>query len=125
VPVDRSPRLVLLLFALAGIALVGTSIGLARLVGERDGVDRVIVIPAGTAERLAAGQDVALIPEDLDFRLRDRLIVINDDVVEHQVGPFTVAPGDRLERRFSEAATFEGFCSLHPGGRITIDIAGT
>jgi hypothetical protein len=108
-----------------GVLMVLTSIGLSHMVGRREPAVRVIVIPAGTAERLASGEDVALIPDDLRFRLRDRLVMVNNDVTAHRVGPFAVAPGERLERGFSEAATIEGFCSLHGSGRITIEVDGT
>lgn len=122
---DRSPHLVLGIFAAVAALLVFSSVGLSQLIGQPEGVERVIVIPEGTAQRLAAGDDVALIPPDLHFRLRDRLVVVNNDNTDHQVGPFTVLPGQRLEKRFSEAATLDGFCSLHPSGRITIEIAAT
>ncbi len=111
--------------AVVGGLMVLTSVGLSHAVGRSEPTERVIVIPAGTAERLAAGEDVALIPDDLRFRVRDRLVLVNHDVTTHRVGPFAVAPGKRLEKRLSEAATIEGFCSLHGGGRITIEVDGT
>ena len=119
---ERSPRVALALLAVAGLVVVIASVGFSRLVQRPEGLERLVVIPAGTAERLAAGEDVALLPDDLRFRLRDRLVVVNDDLSSHQVGPFVVAPGQRLEKRFSEAATLDGFCSLHATGRITIEI---
>ena len=121
---ERAPRVTLLLFLLSGLGLIGAAIGLSQIVGTPTGEEHVIVIPAGTGDRLASGETVEIIPADLRFRLRDRLVVINEDDQVHQVGPFTVAPGDRLEERFSEAATIEGFCSLHPSGRVTIEIGG-
>ena len=122
---DQPPRLALTLFAVAGLLAVVLSVGLSRLVGPGESVEQSIVIPAGTAARLAAGQDVAIIPDGLHFRLRDRLVVLNQDNATHRVGPFTVLPGGRLEKLFSEAATIDGFCSLHASGRITIDIGGS
>jgi hypothetical protein len=113
------------LIAVVGALMVLSSIGLSHVVGRSEPAERVIVIPAGTAERLAAGEDVALIPDDLRFRVRDRLVMVNHDVTTHRVGPFAVAPGERLEKRFSEVATIEGFCSLHASGRITIEVDGT
>jgi hypothetical protein len=110
------------LFAAAAAIMVLASVGLSQVVGRPEGVEHSIVIPAGTAQRLAAGEDVELIPTELRYRLRDQLIVINQDVVGHQVGPFIVEPGERLEQRFSEVATLQGFCSLHAAGSITIDI---
>ena len=122
---DLPPRLALTLFAVAGLLAVVLSVGLSRLVGPGESVEQTIVIPAGTAALLATGQDVAIIPDGLHFRLRDRLVVLNQDNATHRVGPFTVLPGGRLEKLFSEAATIDGFCSLHASGRITIDIGGS
>ncbi len=112
-------------YFLAGLALVGATVGLSRVLHAASGTDRVIVIPIGTADRLAAGDPVELIPADLRFQLRDRLVVVNNDSSTHVVGPFTVAAGQRLTKRFSEAATLTGACSLHPSGTITIEIGGT
>ncbi len=114
-----------MLFALAGALMVVTAIGLSQWIGPREGAEHMIVIPEGTAQRLDAGEDVELFPSELSFRLRDQLIVVNEDSVGHQVGPYRVEPGQRLEQRFSEVATLEGFCSLHPGGRLTISVGGT
>ena len=122
---EQPPRLALALFAATGLLAVALSVGLSRMIGPGESVEQTIVIPAGTATLLAAGQDVAIIPDDLRFRLRDRLIVVNQDNATHRVGPFTVLPGGRLEKLFSEAATIDGFCSLHASGRITIDIGGS
>ena len=119
---ERSPRVAIAVLVAAGLVVVMVSVGLSRLVHRPEAVERLVVIPGGTAERLAAGEDVALVPDDLRFRLRDRLVVVNDDRSSHQVGPFVVPPGQRLEKRFSEAATLDGFCSLHATGRITIEI---
>jgi hypothetical protein len=121
----RSSRRSISLIAVVGALMVLSSIGLSHMVGRRAPAERVIVIPAGTAERLAAGEDVSLIPDDLRFHLRDRLVLVNHDVTTHRVGPFAVAPGERVEKRLSEAATIEGFCSLHASGRITIEVDRT
>ena len=120
----RSSRWTLAALGLAGVLFVGSSLGLSRLIDRPEGVERRVVIPEGTARRLAAGEDVALLPADLRFRLRDRLVVVNDDVADHHVGPFVVAPGQTLDKRFSEAATIQGFCSLRASGRISIEIGG-
>ena len=110
-------------FAIAAAVLVGVPLALARVVDDPVPDTFTIEIPAGTAELLAAGQDVNLFPEELDFRLRDVLIIVNGDSVAHQIGPYAVEPGERLERTFGETASFIGFCSLHAGGEITIEVA--
>lgn len=112
----------MVLLVAAGAAMVVGSLALSQIVGQAEPEEHVITIPAGTAAQLASGQDVDIIPVDLDFRLRDHLTVINEDDADHQIGPYLVGPGERLETRFAEAATVEGFCSLHASGRITINI---
>ena len=96
-----------------------------RVVGQPEPEQHVITIPAGTAIRLSSGHDVDIIPADLNFRLRDQLVVINEDSTAHQIGPFVIPAGERLDTRFAEAATLEGFCSLHSSGRVTINVSGT
>ena len=118
----RRARFVWVPYLLAGIALVAGALVLAQVVDGPAPEQIVITIPAGTGDRMAAGEEVNLLPTDLSFKLRDHLIVVNNDDQVHQVGPFTVAPGDRVDKEFSEAATIEGFCSLHPSGKITITI---
>ena len=73
----------------------------------------------------AVGEEVTIIPSDLRIRLRDRLVVVNEDSTTHQVASIVVGPGERVETRFSEAVSLSGFCSLHPSGRITIEVDGT
>ena len=104
--------------------MVFAAVGLSQVFDGRESAEREIVIPIGTAERIAAGEDVELLPADLRIRLRDYLVVVNNDIASHQVGPLVVAPGEVLRTRFSEAATVEGFCSLHSSGRITITVGG-
>ena len=122
---DRSSRAVLVLFAIVATAMVVGSVTLSRVIGQPEPEQHVITIPEGTAMRISLGYDVDIIPADLDFRLRDQLTVINEDSTAHQIGPFVIPAGDRLDTKFAEAATVEGFCSLHSSGRITINVGGT
>ncbi len=119
----RRIRRTLALFAAAAAALVLVPLAISRVVDQPDGIDLVIDIPAGTALRVAAGEDVALLPADLRLGLRDRLVVVNHDDRTHRVGPLTVAPGERVTRRFAEAVSLSGYCSLHTSDRIDIEVA--
>ena len=120
-PTERS-RHTILAFVAAALLLVGGPAALSRVVSQPEGQEFVFVIPAGTAARLAAGEQVEVLPADLNFALQDRLIFLNEDSEVHRVGPFTVAPGERLTQRFSSVATISGFCSLHPSNQIEIKI---
>jgi len=118
----RPRRAVLVAFAIAAVVLVAVPLGLSRLVDQPAGREYRFEIPAGTAARLAAGERVDVLPADLDFALRDRLVVVNHDTVTHQVGPFTVAAGQQIDRRLSQAGSFSGFCTLHSDDRIDIQV---
>jgi hypothetical protein len=94
----------ILAFSLAAIALVAIPVLVSQWVGRPAGVEHTYEIPPGTAARVAAGEQVDVIPADLRLRPRDHLIVINHDDRRHQVGPITVEPGQRLERRLSDGS---------------------
>src|SRR3972149_2383272 len=64
----------------------------------RDSSDHVpqkieLVIPAGTAERVARGEGVPAIPPEMVFVVGDTLVVKNEDSVSHQLGPVWVPAG--------------------------------
>ena len=122
---DRPSKSLLLLFVVMATAMVVGSVALSSVTDQPEPEQHLITIPAGTAALLSAGQDVNIIPTDLDFRLRDRLTVVNEDSAAHQIGPFLIPAGKQLDTRFAEAATIEGFCSLHSSGRVTINIGKT
>jgi hypothetical protein len=78
------------------ISLVVVWIGseLAFIV-QKDPSDRApklveLVIPPGTAARIAAGEIVTGIPEEMIFVLGDTLVVKNEDDVDHQLGPLWI-----------------------------------
>jgi hypothetical protein len=79
-------------------------------------------IPPGTAARRAAGETVEVLPVQLDLQVDDRLVVVNHDVAVHYVGAFPIAPGRRLDKRFTDAAALAGYCTLHAGGRLAINV---
>ena len=60
---------------------------------DRSPMTHDLVIPAGTAEKVAAGEDVPTIPDEMMFVLGDVLQVTNEDNVSHQLGPIWVPPG--------------------------------
>jgi plastocyanin len=79
-----------------------------------------VEVAPGTAQRLAAGAEVDLLPRTLEVSVGDRLEIVNRDDVTHEVGPYTVAAGQTLRQTFTSVGTLEGACTLHPSGAITI-----
>ena len=112
----------LLLYLLGGLLIAAIPVVVSRFVDQPDGTTHTIDIPPGTADRLAAGENVEIIPDELDFKLRDVLVIVNRDSVVHTIGPFEVGPGESSEHSFGEAAAYSAYCSLHPSGSISISI---
>jgi len=113
----------LALFGFLAVLFVGSAVLLSNMIAQPEGVDRLVVIQPGTGARLDAGENVAIIPPDLHFQLRDRLVVENRDSEAHVVGPFTIGAGERLEKEIRQVASFDGFCTLHPNGSVTINVS--
>jgi plastocyanin len=86
------------------------------------GEEVVIEVPLGTAARIAAGEDVVLLPGTLSVSVGDTLEIRNLDVTAHEVGPYQVAAGQTLRQTFTEPATIHGTCSLNPMGEVTIEV---
>jgi plastocyanin len=114
----RSPAVIVA----AAFAVLAVAAILVLLVLPRGGDARVheYVVPAGTQERIDAGEEVSLFPEHLEVRVGDRLVIDNQDDNTHQVGPYVVGAGQRIEQAFSVPGTIEGFCTLHPSGQVSI-----
>ncbi len=81
-----------------------------------------LVIPAGTAARVAAGQPVPSIPSDLSFVIGDTLVVKNDDDVAHQLGPVWVPPGASASLNLDEANKFSYACTFQTSRNLGLDV---
>ncbi|MCS7206457.1 MAG: hypothetical protein NZ951_00735 [Dehalococcoidia bacterium] len=94
---------------------------------EQVGREVRIVVPRGTAERLRRTEDFPVyveFPEELTLVLgyRDTLVLRNEDVVAHWVGPFKVPPGQTLTYRFQNPGVHQYVCSFVPSNRFTIRV---
>ena len=113
----------LALFGLLAALFVGSAVLLSNMIAQPEGVEGLVVIQPGTAARLDAGEEVAIIPPDLHFQLRDHLVVDNRDSEAHVVVPFTIGAGERLDEPISRFTSFSGFCTIHPNGSVTINVS--
>lgn len=73
-----------------------------------------IVIPLGAQAMIREGHAMDLVPSELHLSLsgQSTLIIRNDDVVEHNVGPFFVRPGETIRQTFYSTGEFKGTCSI-------------
>lgn len=81
-----------------------------------------VVIPSGTGKRIASGFHLYLIPENLQMHVGDTLVVVNEDTMVHEVGPFFVRPGETMRHTFVEPGKYIGACTFHPAGEVSIEV---
>lgn len=80
------------------------------------------LIPDDTADRIAAGQTVEIVPRELVVRVGEAIRIVNGDDDGHVVGVFFVGPGDTLTQRFTAPGELSGQCSVHPSGEFTLRV---
>jgi plastocyanin len=81
-----------------------------------------VTIPPGTAGRIAAGEQIEIVPAELVLKVGEAVRIVNNDSADHVVGVFFVASGETLTQRFNSEGVFSGECSVHPSGSFTLRV---
>jgi len=81
-----------------------------------------LVIPEGAAARVALGEPVPSIPEDMVFVVGDVLEVRNEDVTDHQLGPIWVPAGTTGSLVLEDANKYSYSCSFTPSKYLGVDV---
>jgi hypothetical protein len=81
-----------------------------------------LIIPAGTADRLAKGEQNPSIPADMVFVAGDTLVVKNLDVVNHRLGPLFIPAGTSASLTLSDANNYSYSCSFQPSQVFGLDV---
>lgn len=87
------------------------------------GIVHTYTVPAGTAARIARGEDPQFFPATLVVGLGDTLRVENQDTVPHTVGPLAARPNESYDFRFTKQGEFPGPCTVHPSQQTVIIVA--
>ncbi len=74
----------------------------------------VLVIPSGTAQRVALGQQPPSIPQSMSFVMGDVLVVKNEDSVAHQLGPLWIPGGSSASMPLDTSQNYSFQCSFVP-----------
>jgi plastocyanin len=106
--------------AVFAVVVLGSVAGVMVASRSSASTDHVYDIPLGTRQRIEAGEDVEIVPAEMHVRTGDSLTITNDDDVEHEVGLFTIRPGETLGYTFPNPGIFRGACTVHPSGGLTI-----
>ena len=94
---------------------------------QKDQSDRApktieLVIPAGTARQVEAGEKVVSIPSEISFVVGDVLEVKNMDDVNHQLGPVWVPPGASARLEMKQAEKMAYTCSFQTTRYLGLDV---
>ena len=117
-------------FALVAIVLVavvlGGAIWLVAANGSGGDPDpQVVTVPAGTGEEVAASNDFALVGSVIRLEPGQELVLENDDVRLHGLGPLSAAPDETVRQTFATEGRYVGSTSLRSDGRVTILVENT
>ena len=82
----------------------------------------VLTIPVGTAEQIARGEQPPSIPENMTFVVGDRLVVTNEDVVDHKLGPLWIPANSSAQLSLDQEENLAYECSFQPGKYFGLDV---
>jgi hypothetical protein len=114
-----------LVFIVVLVVVIGINEGAYLLQKDKD--DRApktieLVIPAGTAEEVAAGQNVSSLSDHMVFMMGDTLVVKNEDSVDHQLGPVWVPPNSTARLPLIKPDKYAFTCSFVPSKILGLDV---
>jgi hypothetical protein len=105
------------------LAAITTEVSYQVLKRENREPQRVeLVIPPGAAESVANGTAPPSIPEDMNFVVGDTLVVVNQDEVDHQLGPLWIPPGTSASLDLDTEQNYILQCSFQPTKIFGLDV---
>jgi hypothetical protein len=81
-----------------------------------------LVIPAGTADKVARGEKPPGIPDSLSFVVGDTLVVKNEDSSDHQLGPLWIPAGSSASLKLDQVSKYAFTCSFQPTKYLGLDV---
>ena len=81
-----------------------------------------LVIPPGTAAKVAEGVSNPVLPDTMVFVIGDILVVKNEDAVNHQLGPLYIPPGTSASLTLNQADNLALRCSFQVGKYEGLDV---
>lgn len=82
----------------------------------------VLTIPVGTADQIARGEQPPTIPENMTFVVGDRLVVDNEDAVDHKLGPLWIPANSSAQLSLDQEQNLAYECSFQPGNYFGLDV---
>ena len=114
-----------LLSMLLGIILaaITTEVSYQVLKRENREPQRVeLIIPPGTAASIARGEAPPSLPEDMTFVVGDTFVVVNQDEVDHQLGPLWIPSGTSASLNLDTEQNYVLECSFQTTKIFGLDV---
>ncbi len=92
-------------------------------IATRPAQEILLVIPPGTARRVASGQQPPSIPQNMSFVVGDTLVVKNEDSVEHQLGPLWIPAGSSASMKLNTDQKYAFQCSFVPSKIFGLNVS--
>src|SRR4030065_2819308 len=108
-------RRIILLLLVSVVFVFGLSELVYRLQREETsrGPRRVeLLIPDGTGERIANGEDMQTVPDEMVFMVGDTLVVDNQDAIDHRLGPIWIPAKSIASLQLIESDEYTYSCSF-------------
>jgi hypothetical protein len=98
----------------AGLTPIAADAGFSR--------EELFEIPRGTWARRRAGEDLAILPDEIRLTLgiRDILVLRNLDDVPQIFGPTLMMPGQSFKLPFEQASEYQFTCTAHASGQMRV-----
>lgn len=81
-----------------------------------------LVIPNGTADLVARGEQPPSIPASMSFVVGDTLIVKNEDVIDHKLGTLWIPANSSAQLALVQPESFAFECSFQPGKYLGLEV---
>ena len=81
-----------------------------------------LVIPKGTAEQVARGEQPPTIPENMVFVVGDTLLVHNEDIVDHKLGPLFIPAKSSAHLSLDTEESLAYECSFQTSKYFGLDV---
>ncbi len=81
-----------------------------------------LVIPAGTADKIARGETEESLPLNMVFVSGDVLVVRNEDSETHTLGPLLIPAGTSASLNLDQADNLAMSCSFQPSQYMGLDV---
>jgi hypothetical protein len=82
----------------------------------------MLIIPSGTADQVARGEQPPSIPQNMTFVVGDKLIVKNEDSVDHKLGPLWIPAKSSAQLSLDKEESLAYECTFQPGNYLGLDV---